>query len=212
MKDIPLFSTQNGVASLTLKEVPYSKKAYIRIQSALDAEQLLTDCVAFCRAIGAEEIYATGDTVLEKYPVHTEIVKMAGKLDVTEVRNAKALPLITADITFFRETYNEKMAAVPNSSYMSQADAVKLLADAQGYIIELNCERIGIGIAGDGMIKMLATTVSGTGRTVLNALASELPNEEIMLEVATENERAMQLYLRAGYRVIEHIATWYKIL
>ena len=32
MRDFPIFSTETGVSSLTLKEIPYKKQAYIRIQ------------------------------------------------------------------------------------------------------------------------------------------------------------------------------------
>jgi len=58
MRNIPIFDTPYGVASLVLKEIPYSSKAYITVQSCLDLDQLLEECVSFCRAVGAEEIYA----------------------------------------------------------------------------------------------------------------------------------------------------------
>ncbi len=32
MRDIPVFSTENGVASLGLREIPYSAEAYITLQ------------------------------------------------------------------------------------------------------------------------------------------------------------------------------------
>ena len=47
MKDIPVFTTENGVASLTLREIPYSRKAYFRIQSASDAAMLIKECVEY---------------------------------------------------------------------------------------------------------------------------------------------------------------------
>ena len=31
MKDIPAFTTENGIASLILREIPYREEAYIRI-------------------------------------------------------------------------------------------------------------------------------------------------------------------------------------
>ena len=60
MKDIPLFTTEFGIASLTLNEIPYSRKAYFRIQDSAQPEQFVEECRDFCRAVGAEEIYATG--------------------------------------------------------------------------------------------------------------------------------------------------------
>ena len=50
MRDIPVFTTQYGVASLVLREIPYRQEAYISIQSSLQPEQLLEECIGFCRA------------------------------------------------------------------------------------------------------------------------------------------------------------------
>ena len=68
MLDIPMFTTENGAASLILKEIPYSEAAYIKIHSSQAPEALLEECVSFCRMAGAENIYASGHVILEKYP------------------------------------------------------------------------------------------------------------------------------------------------
>ena len=212
MKDMPMFTTKNGIASLTLREIPYSARAYIRIQTAADSKGLLEECVDFCRAVGACEIYATGNAFLAQYPVHTQIVRMAGCKQGMEKTTANAVPVATSEMANFREVYNRKMAGVPNAAYMSQQDAEKLLADREGYFIQEMGQTIGIGIAGEGSVKMLAATVPGAGKDVLCALIAILPEQNIYLEVATENTKAMTLYERLGFRIIEHLATWYKIL
>ena len=76
MKDMPLFTTEYGVASLTLSQIPYTKQAYIRIQATAEPERLLTECIDFCKAAGAEHIFATGHSVCEKYPEHTKLLRM----------------------------------------------------------------------------------------------------------------------------------------
>ena len=76
MRDFPVFTTDFGVATLVLKEVPYKEVAYIIIQSALQPEELLKECVSFCRAVGAEKIYARGHETVEQYPLHTIIYEM----------------------------------------------------------------------------------------------------------------------------------------
>ena len=81
MRDIPVFDTQYGVASLVLKEIPYQQTAYITIQSSCEPEMLLQECVGFCRACGGARIYATGDPVLEKYPMHTAMWQMQCLVD-----------------------------------------------------------------------------------------------------------------------------------
>ena len=60
MKDFPMFDTEFGIASLVLKEIPYKGEAYILLREVWDAEQLLAECVSFCRMAGAEKIFATG--------------------------------------------------------------------------------------------------------------------------------------------------------
>ena len=49
MRDFPVFTTENGVSSITLKEVPYKGVAYIKIQSSLQPESFLQECVDFCK-------------------------------------------------------------------------------------------------------------------------------------------------------------------
>ena len=41
MKDFPLFTTENGVASLILKEIPYRSEAYIILRDTQSPEALL---------------------------------------------------------------------------------------------------------------------------------------------------------------------------
>ena len=89
MRDIPMFTTEYGVASLVLREIPYRQEAYISIQSSLQPEQLLEECISFCRACGAERIYAKNHDCLTQYPVHTSIIKMRGfaQVDESKVEN-----------------------------------------------------------------------------------------------------------------------------
>ena len=43
MKDIPVFTTENGAASLILREIPYRKRAHIRLQATREPEALLEE-------------------------------------------------------------------------------------------------------------------------------------------------------------------------
>ena len=40
--------------------------------------------MSFCAACGAEKIYATGDGLLEAYPLHTAVLEMRGIPNVEE--------------------------------------------------------------------------------------------------------------------------------
>ena len=70
MKDIPLFTTDFGVASLILKEIPYKFVAYIRVLNAQPGmiQNLMEECAAFCRAAGADCAFAADSAELEIYP------------------------------------------------------------------------------------------------------------------------------------------------
>ena len=66
MKNIPMFTTENGVASLILQEIPYRREAYVHIRSTAAPEAFFRECVDFCKMAGAEKIYLTGHPLLEK--------------------------------------------------------------------------------------------------------------------------------------------------
>ena len=55
MRDLPMFTTEFGVASLILKEIPYREEAYILVQSTQEPEKLLRECIDFCRAVRYNE-------------------------------------------------------------------------------------------------------------------------------------------------------------
>ena len=76
LRNIPIFTTEFGVASLILESVAARKEAYVRIQSSLQPEKLIEECVSFCKACGAERVYATGHEILASYPLHTSILQM----------------------------------------------------------------------------------------------------------------------------------------
>ena len=81
MKDFPVFSTETGVSSLILKEVPYRETAYIHIQDVQpDGFGVhLKECVSFCRMVGAEKVYAAGCDELVEYPTYMQLLEMRGE-------------------------------------------------------------------------------------------------------------------------------------
>ena len=61
MNNIPVFTTQGGTATLILREIPISGKAYVLLRTVLpgQAENLVAECASFCKMCGAEEIFAS---------------------------------------------------------------------------------------------------------------------------------------------------------
>lgn len=211
MKDMPAFTTGAGVASLILREIPYSKRAYITIQYAADIQELLKECTDFCHAVGAEDIYATGDPYLATYPEYTELVEMSYRRSKLPATEALAVELSEAKSSDFRNLYNQKMRSVPTAASLTIQDTQRLIEQGNGYFVVLNGVEIGIGIVGDDTIDMLAALMPGRGADVLCALSKYLKSETVHVTVATANIKAMTLYNRLGFTVSKILEKWYKI-
>lgn len=211
MKNIPLFTTENGVASLILEQIPFNKKAYIRIQSSAEPESLLQDCLKFCVAAGAEDIYSTGNFVPNVYDCAASIIRMVRKRCGLPKTDATLAVVNSKNISVFRTIYNEKMSAVPNASIMTIANETKLLADKNGYFVYWEDQLIGIGIADNDWIRAIVSLKRGCGETVLLALNQILEGDDVNVELIDSNLPALHLYQRLDFKPIETISTWYKI-
>lgn len=206
-----MFTTSNGGASLILREIPYKKTAYIRIQNSLDPRDLLMECCDFCRAVGAERVYATGHTALESFPLYTEIWGMRCLREALPDTDAALFPLQQQTLEQWRTLYNEKMQAIPNARYMTLSDAQKLLATGNGYFVHADEKLLGIGIASGDTVDTVIAAVPGAGRDVLLALNHALTGDQIKLEVASENQRAVRFYERLGFVKTEVLEKWYQV-
>lgn len=212
MRDIPMFSTEYGVASLVLREIPYRQEAYIRVQDTSDPEEFLQECVGFCRMAGAEKIYATGHDALYKYPLHTAILRMQRSMDNLPQTDAMTVPVTEQTLRRWQERYNAAMANVDNASYMDDQSAAEMLKRGDGYFVHRNGELLGIGIASDETIRAVVACMPGSGRDVLLALTHALWGEQILLEVASTNTRALRLYDRLGFIKTAELSRWYNVL
>lgn len=210
MRDFPVFDTQYGVASLTLREIPYCQKAYIKILDTLEPEKLLSECRGFCTAVGAEQIYASGHEILEQYSLHATIVRMECNREQLLFGEAAAVAVTEETADLWKKIYNEKMKSVPNAAYMDDAQAKKL--PGSGCYIYKEDRLIGIGKLGEGTIEAVASLQPGAGAEVVSALAKRLDTQKVTLEVAAENTRAVVLYERLGFIVTGEISKWYQIL
>lgn len=211
MRDIPLFTTDFGVAALTLSEVPYKAEAYIRILSASEPNALLQECCQFCKAVGAEHIYATGHNVLDAYPVHTAIWKMRCSRENLADTDAALFPVQEQNMEYWRQIYNTNMRNIPNAATMTAAKAAELLSKGNAYFVHRDQQLLGIGVASGETVEAIISVVKGAGETVLLALNHALSGDCVEVEVASENLRAVNLYHRLGFFKAEEISKWYKI-
>lgn len=212
MKDIPVFDTEFGVASLFLREIPYRRRAHIKIQSSLEPEKLLAECIAFCRMCGAEWIDAAGHDYLEQYPLITALLAMQCPRGSIPETDACLFPVTEQTVARWLEIYNERMAHIPNAAYMDSADGRELLKTGDGYFVHRNGELLGIGKAAGDFIDTVISVKPGAGETVVQALSSLLTGETVRLMVAGANEKAVRLYERMGFVKTKELVRWYRVL
>ena len=211
MKDIPFFNTENGVASLRLKEIPHFQTAYITIQSPLNEEKLLQDCLCLCRAAGAENVFSNGLKVTDSYD-SVDIIKMTRNVTEIEAPDAMLFPVQEETLPQWREIYNKKMRNVTGAAYMNDEVARKMLADKSGYFVHRNGELLGIGTVCGNTISVVASVQKGAGQAVVKALLSAVSEDTAVIEVASDNIKALSLYSSLGFMATGIVNTWYKII
>lgn len=211
MKNIPAFTVTSGIAGLILEEIPYKQIAYIKILSSQTPEELLAECVSFCKAAGAEHIYATGHEYLETYPLHTSVMEM--ELPRAEIQQtiAEALPVAMNEIADWIADFNVKMFSVPNAATMTRQRAETLCSEGCAYYVYDGSEKIGLGVASGKEIRAIISLVPGRGQDVLCALCDALTEDKITVEVASNNDKAVRLYRRMGFTEKQVISHWYII-
>ncbi len=212
MRDFPVFTTEFGVASLILKEVPYREEAYIIIQSALQPEELLKECVSFCRAVGAEKIYVRGHEIAEGYPLHVIIYEMRGKPRFDESQFEHLWPVTADTVGKWRQLMNERLKGVDNAGTLEKKEEQEILSSGGAYFVHRSGELLGAGWLDGDELKLIASVQKGTGERIMHTLLSTASCEQIRLQVASTNTPAIRLYERMGFVKTAELRRWYRVL
>lgn len=210
MKDIPIFPTEYGVASLMLREIPYRQEAYIRVQDVQPGmiEALVRECVDFCRAAGAERIYWSAGEV--EGELHASVYEMQGTAWVDKEKLENLFPVTEETVLQWRQLFNERMVGVDNAATVTSADEKKLIASGGAYFVHHQGELLGIGWLEDKKLLAMAAVKKGAGERVMHTLMSLIEGATMTLEVASTNERAIRLYERLGFVKTKEIRRWYR--
>lgn len=211
MKDFPVFPTAHGAASLILKEIPYRQEAFIHLQSTQEPELLLQECISFCTACGAEKIYASGHGILETYPFHTAIWQLRGSLFLAEEEIPSMFPVTEKTVSKWRELYNQKMKQVDNASTLEARDEARILETGGAYFVHQSGELLGVGWLEEDRLSGIAAMKPGAGEKVVKAMQSLIPQQQITLEVASTNVKALRLYERLGFLKTTEVSRWYRV-
>ena len=211
MRDFPFFTTEYGVASLLLKEVPYRQEAYIILQSTEEPEALLKEFVSFCRMVGAEKIYARGHDCLEAYPLHTIIYEMHGQAQVDREALANLFPVTKETVARWREISNASMREIDCAATQTSADEKQILSYGGAYFVHDEGELLGIGLMSGNELMQICAVRKGAGGQVLNTLLSTVEGEQVHLEVASTNLRAIRFYEKHGFIKTGEKYRWYRV-
>ena len=211
MNDIPVFSTEYGVASLILQQIPYRQEAYIHLQATQQPNELLAECVSFCRVCGAERIYAAGHEILETYPLYCAVLEMRGPVRPDPGLTAHLFPVTAETVGNWRSLYNNKMCHVDNAVFLTAADENKILHSGGAYFVHSSGELLGIGWLEDEKVLAVAAVKPGAGVRVMHTLLDILDGETVTLEVASTNEKAIRLYESVGLLKTGERIKWYQV-
>ena len=211
MRDFPMFTTEYGVASLILKEVPYREEAYIILQSTQQPEELLRECISFCRAVGAEKIYARGHEIVEEYPLHCIVYEMRGSIAVDESKVENLWPVTKENIASWREFMNGQMRHVDNAGTLEGKGEQEILDLGGAYFVHRAGDLLGAGWLADDELMLIAAARPGAGERVLHTLLSVSEPEQIRLDVVSTNERAIRFYEKMGMVKTAELRRWYRV-
>ena len=213
VRDFPFFTTEYGVSSLVLKEIPYRNEAYIHIRDVQPDgfEAHLKECVSFCRMCGAEQIYAEGSGDLETYPLYTAVYEMKGISRFDEEKVACLFPVTEGTVGQWRTIYNKAMRSVDNAGTLESRDEKKILESGSAYFVHRDGELLGIFWLEANKLLAIAAVQKGAGETILHTMMSLRPEEQIHLEVASTNDRAIRLYEKCGLMKTAELSRWYRV-
>lgn len=211
MKDFPVFTTEYGVSSLFLREIPYREEAYIVIQDVQPEgfEAHLKECAAFCRMAGAEKIYVRGHEKLETLPLYTAVCEMRGTAWVDREKLENLFPVTEQTVSRWRSIMNERLRNVDNASTLTAFDEKKILQSGGAYFVHHNGELLGVGWMEDAKLLLVAAVKPGAGERVMHSLMSLVEGADMTLEVASTNTRAISLYEKLGFIRTREVMRWY---
>lgn len=213
MQDFPFFSTEYGVSSLSLKEIPYRQEAYIRIRQVQEDgfREHLDECVRFCVMAGAERIYAADHEGLEQFPLHASVLEMRGQALVDREKLACLFPVTERTVSRWRGIYNARMEGVDTAGTLEAREEGRILESGGAYFVHRDGELLGIGWLDDCMLLAVAAVQQGAGETVMHTLMSLVEGASMTLEVASTNVRAIRLYEKLGFVKTAERTKWYRV-
>lgn len=202
MKDIPIFSCTEGVATLILREIPTRGEGFVLVRAVFtELSALLREGAAFCRAAGAQRVYASGEADFSGYPIYARLIARSIARSALPDTAARAVSVAEADGALWTALYRQRFAEVPAAGSLARAENAYWIFDGE--------ERIGLGSLSADRLDAVAALAPHRGADCVCALAACAQGDELHLLCARENLPAMRLYDRLGFSTEAEKEIWY---
>ena len=216
MKDIPMFTGTHGLASLVLKEIAVSGRAYAVIRSVWNGrtEAFLQECLSFCRAVGAEEVYASYETeILPADHVYDTVAMELEKSGLPAGAPVELEPLTEENGQIFLDIYNTCFREMIGAATYGKQDLLRLLGTDCAFLAKKDGKYAGIAEISEIGLENIAVLPEfrGLGYDLALAVLPMVPRKIVRLKVASNNEKALALYTRLGFERKEIVSRWWRL-
>lgn len=216
MKDIPVFTGAHGIATLVLKEIPWSGCGYVIVRSVwTDAAAFLEECLGFCRACGAKAVYASWE--LAQLPAAHAYDMLQMKMDKAALPEAAPVALEALDrenSEAFLQVFNDCFREVPNAVSYGQKDIKRLLEEQTAFLVRRDGQCAAIAEISRQGLEAVAVRPAfrGLGYDLCAAVLQMVPSVTLQLKVASTNARAICVYERLGFVQTAVLSRWWKLM
>ena len=215
MKDIPVFTGVHGVATLILSQIPWSGCGYVMVRSVWDDEKaFLDECLGFCRACGAEHVYASWELAELPAPHGYDMVQLRMKKSELPKGEPVELEDLTEDnAEHFLDIYNTCFLPIPNAAAYGKKDIERLLGEETAYLVRQDGEYAAIAeISKEGLEAVaVLPRYRGLGYDLCRTVLENVPSTVLKLKTASVNDRALALYRRLGFADEQVVSCWWKL-
>ena len=149
--------------------------------------------------------------MLAGYPLYTGVYEMRGTACPEAEKIASLFPVTEETVGKWRTIYNEAMRKVDNAGTLESRDEKAIVDSGSAYFVHNQGQLLGIFWMEGNKLLAIAAVQKGAGEKVMHTLMSLFPEEQITLEVASTNERAIRLYERLGFVKTAQLTIWYDV-
>lgn len=214
MKDIPVFTGAHGVATLVLRQIPWSGCGYVLVRSVWDdAAAFLEECRGFCRACGAEQVYASWEDKELPAPHGYDMICMEREKEGLPPATLVCEPLTQALGEEYTTVYNTCFRDVPNAVAFTKEDLARVLREETAIIVRRDGVVAGLAEVSTKGLEAIAVLpqYKGLGYELALTALQMVPSKTIALKATSTNHRAIRLYERLGFKPTAVLSRWWKL-